>query len=119
LLDPATPAGLYAGLRVTGGNIDLSALPTLNGGKLTIAPTTTATCAFDLEQSTVDGADNDSAFGADARKAEFKLPANFRFSFKNLSTRITDIGASSWRIYDCANSFAWGGDQACVYNPLL
>lgn len=119
LLDPATPAGLYAGLRVKGGSINLTALPTLNGGKLTIKATTTAECSFDLEQSSVTDADATSLFGVDARNADFELPKNFRFSFKGLAKTLTDIAASSWRIYGSANTFTWSGDQACVYNSLL
>lgn len=119
LFDPATPAGLYAGLRVKGGSINLNGDPFISGGKLTISPTTTATCNFDLEQNDAFGSDPSSPFGIDARDAQFHLPKNFQFTFQNFSKNITTISKSSWRIYGADNSFSYTGNQACVYNSLL
>src|SRR5690606_30487276 len=119
LFDPATPAGLYAGLRVKGGSINLSAVPVITAGKLTISAATTADCSFDLEQNDAFGNDPTSPFGIDARNAEFRLPENFQFSFRNLNKTIKAVGKSAWRVYGAKNAFAWGGDQACTYNALL
>jgi len=119
LFDAAAPAGHYAGLRVKGGSIALSADPVMTNGKLTIAASTSATCNLDLEQNTAFASDPASPFGIDARNASFHLPENFQFVLKGAGKTIKAISPSSWKLYGSENKFAWANDQACVYNPAL
>lgn len=119
LFDAAAPAGNYAGLRVKGGSIELSADPVMTNGKLTIAASTSATCNLDLEQNTHFASDPASPFGIDARDASFHLPENFQFVLKGAGKTIKAIGPSSWKLYGSKNKFAWANDQTCVYNPVL
>ncbi|MBC7887187.1 MAG: hypothetical protein H7Z13_04815 [Ferruginibacter sp.] len=119
LFDPAAPAGYYAGLRVKSGTLTLNADPQLIGDKLTISTTTTATCSLTLEQNNAFATDPTSPYGIDARNALYQLPQNFLFTFQNTSKKILEIGAGNWQVYGQKNNFKYGGNQVCVYNPLI
>ena len=53
LFATGAPAGFFTGLKIKGGQITLSALPQVIGGKLTISPTTKVTVKLDLDQPAV------------------------------------------------------------------
>ncbi len=119
LFDNAAPAGYYAGLRVTGGTIVLNADPTIVAGKLTVTAATTVVCDLALEQKGITDGDASSPYGQDARNATYDLPKSFGFQFQNLAKKINAVGESKWKVYGSENSFAYSGNQASVYNPLI
>lgn len=119
LLVPTAAADQYCPLRVKGGTIVLDADPQLVNGKLTIAAATTATCTLQLEQASPTAGDTNDLYGSDARKAEFNLPAEFKFSFKGATKNILAVGFSNWNVYEQVNSFSFAGGQTCVINAAL
>lgn len=120
LFTPTAPVGSYFGLRVTGGTINLSVLPTLNAaGQLTISNITEATVALLLEQKSAITPTVNTPYGADARNAEFNMPKAFNFSFKGTVKTIQSVAPFSCKVYGQNYNFSYAGNQNVVFNPLL
>ena len=118
LASNATP-GLFAGLKIRGGSLTLSAPPQLIGDKWTLAPTTRASLTLDLDPTAPIDADDDSPYGIDARRGALQLPERFAFHFTGNAAAIDEVGGRmSRRVYGQTASFEWNRQSACDYEPL-
>ncbi len=119
LFDPAATEGFYCGLRIKGGSIVLSELPTVADTRITVMPGVTVTVNLDLEQNTSFPTDTASMFGQDARAATFELPNKFSFSFANNIKKILTVAPAAWKVYGSEDKFSYAGNQGSVFNPFL
>jgi hypothetical protein len=113
------PDQFYCGLRVKGGTITLDTDPFMAANHLTITAATKITVDLKLEQNTDFETDPTSPYGKDARNANFHLPDNLQFSFKNNAKQIIAISNADWKVYGQANKFVYQNVQVCVYNPFI
>lgn len=119
VFDAAATDGFYCGLRIRGGAITLSELPTLVNNKVTTVAGVTITCNFDLEQKTDFPTDPSSIYGKDARDMVLNLPNKFGFSYANGVKKILTVAPSSWKVYGYEDSFSYNNNQGSVFNPFL
>lgn len=113
------PDQFYCGLRVKGGTITLDTDPFIADNHLTITVATKITFDLKLEQNTAFETDPTSPYGKDARNANFHLPDNVQFSFKNNVKQIIAISNADWKVYGQVNKFVYQNVQACIYNPFI
>ncbi|AMR32707.1 hypothetical protein A0256_15390 [Mucilaginibacter sp. PAMC 26640] len=119
IFDAAAPQDLYFGLRVKSGSLLLSAAPVFNGDKVTIAATTTATIALNLEQKVATLPAADDTYGLDATACELLLPETFNFSFTGNTKNIQEISALTCKIYGEQYTFSYNGNLPSGYNGIL
>ena len=120
LLASSAPAGLFAGLKIRGGALTLSATPQVVGGKWTLAATTRVSLTLDLDPTTSTDSDDGSPYGIDARRASVQLPARFAFQFTGSSGAVDEVGGEiGRRVYGQTTSFRWNPDLAPEYESLL
>src|SRR5690606_10022209 len=94
LFSNAAPADRYCGLQVSGGSIELDALPQTVNGKLVINPNNNVKVNLDLVQSQPASAAT-GKYGKDAANASFKLPDKFSFSFNTTCASITSLAEAN------------------------
>lgn len=120
LLASNAPAGLLAGLMIRRGTLTLSAPPTVIGSKWTLAATTRASVALELDSTASPATDDQSPYGIDARRANVQLPKRFAFHFTGNVGAIDEIGEDiSRRVYGQTMSFQWSSRRAPEYDPTL
>lgn len=120
LLAPKATAGLFAGLKIRGGTLTLSAPPQLIDGKWTLATTTRASLTLDLDPTTTSDADNDSPHGIDARRSTLQLPNRLALHFTGNAGAIDEVGGDiGRRVFGQATSFRWNPQRVPEYEPLL
>ncbi|PVW14625.1 hypothetical protein [Marixanthomonas spongiae] len=115
-LDAGAPTGAYTGLTLSGGTIALSEAPTIINGKLTVSANAIITVQLNLEQPEVEGADENSGFGEDARNMELQLPEHFNFHFSAQGRSIDSVSESSLQVYGQAMDFNWQEGSQTQYN---
>ena len=113
------PDEYYCGLRVKGGTIGLDIDPFMENNRLTVTSATMITVDLKLEQNDAFESDPSSQYGTDARNANFHLPENLKFSFKNNLKNITEITDASWKVYGQESNFKYQNSQVCIYNPAI
>ncbi|HSO89348.1 MAG TPA: hypothetical protein VLQ91_22535, partial [Draconibacterium sp.] len=113
------PDEYYCGLRVKGGTIGLDIDPFMENNRLTVTSATMITVDLKLEQNDAFESDASSQYGTDARNANFHLPENLKFSFKNNLKNITEITDASWKVYGQESNFKYQNSQVCIYNPAI
>ena len=109
------PSGFYAGLKIKGGEIVLSAAPQLINNQLTIAPNILAKVRLDLDQPSPKDADDTSKYGLDAREMALKLPTQFSFQFSGNNRQINSADAAKWTVLGDERSFEWAQGSIPVY----
>ena len=122
LLASNAPASLFAGLKIKGGTITLSAPPRLVSGKLTLSLATNATVALDLDPTTLADADPASPYGIDARRATMHLPTHlsFHFSGGGGGSAIDAVGSHvDWTVYGQSADFRWNRQVTPEFDALL
>jgi len=93
-LDPKAPSSSYAGVRITGGLLDLDAAATLTGTTLDLDATTTATLSLAVE-APADPPAAAAGIGADAAAARATPPQTLTVTAAPAATTITATGASA------------------------
>lgn len=120
LLASNAPLGLFVGLMIRRGALTLSAPPTLIGGKWTLATTTRASVALELDSTASPAADDQSPYGIDAQRANVQLPKRFTFHFTGNISAIDEIGEDMSRcVYGQTTSFQWNSRRAPEYDSTL
>lgn len=120
LLASNAPPGLFAGLKIRRGTLTLSAPLTQIGGKWTLAATTRASVALELDSMASPATDDESAYGVDARRVNVQLPRRFAFHFTGNVSAIDEIGEDiSRHVYGQTTSFQWSSRRAPEYDPTL
>ncbi|WP_194778014.1 hypothetical protein [Pararhodonellum marinum] len=105
LFASSAPADRYFGLKVKSGKITLSALPTLNGNNLQVAPGVRMVCQLSLDLPKPSPKDP-KKHGQDARDLSIKTPDKFNFSFGgSLPNSIDLVSDSEWQIYEESGKF--------------
>jgi hypothetical protein len=121
LLAPDAPAGVFTGLRITGGTITLTAPPQLAGGRLTVSPAAKATVTLDLDPARAIDSDPSSPYGIDARKATMRLPERMAFHFSGgggPAVIEAVAGAIDWTVYGQPADFRRNAD-APAFDAIL
>lgn len=104
LLANTAPVTNYVGLSIKGGNIQMTNLPQLINGQLTIDPSTQVSVRLQLNQPEITNPDPTSPYGKDAGGAALTLPTEFDFHFSGAEALTIDqLTDSQWDLY---------GDQA-------
>jgi len=118
LFSNAAPADRYCGLQVSGGSIELDALPQTVNEKLVINPNNNVKVNLDLVQSPPATAAT-GKYGKDAANASFKMPEKFSFSFNTVSASVTSLGEGNWKVYEQQINFTHSNNQSGEYNTAL
>lgn len=119
ILCPDAPSDRYAGVKVKGGTVTLDSLPFLVGENITVSPANNIRVSLQLEQRADDDADASSAYGRDARNAQYELPAVWNFTLNGFGKNITAIGDATALLYGQEIELNWKGNQATLYNTDL
>ena len=120
LLAANAPVDQYVGLKIRGGTVKLSAPPQLVGGKLTLAATTRADVAIDLDPASTVDSDPASAYGIDARNASMHLPTRLALHVSGAGGGIDNLtGDIDWKVYGETDKFRWRPQTAATYERLL
>ncbi len=120
LLAANAPVDQYVGLKIRGGTVKLSAPPQLVGGKLTLAATTRADVAIDLDPASTVDSDPASAYGIDARNASMHLPTRLALHVSGAGGGIDSLtGDIDWKVYGETDKFRWRPQTAATYEGLL
>ncbi|REG90365.1 hypothetical protein [Algoriphagus antarcticus] len=118
MLASNAPNNRYAGLKVKDGKIQLSINPSLQGGKLVLAPNTSVQVQLEVDQSP-DALDSKKSHGKDAFEAKVQNPESLKFSFSGISkAQISESGSAQWTVYDQKASFN-RLNKAPTYNSQL
>ncbi len=118
LLSPGAPAGTYAGLRITGGQLVFTPPPIDASGKLTIPAGGRCAVQLDLEAPAVPAAGGAQA-GIDDANAELTLPAKLSFTLAAGHDTVTQLGDASWTLYGQRIDFALRPGLSATYEPQL
>lgn len=115
-LCPDAPTDRYVGVKVKAGTVKLDSLPFLVGDKLTVSPTNNIHISLQLEQRADDDADVSSAYGRDARDAQYGLPSLWELTLNGLGKNFTAINEATALMYGQELAFTWKGNQTTLYN---
>ncbi len=110
LFTNTAPADRYCGLQVSGGTIELDALPQTLNGKLVINANNNVKVHLNLVQSEPE-TDGTGDYGKDARDASFNLPSSFAFSFKTTSAVVTALAEGNWNMYGQEIKYAFSNNN--------
>jgi hypothetical protein len=114
------PAGYYTGLRIKGGEINLSEIPQNINNQLTVSAGATITVRLQLNQPGPVNADPTSDYGKDARAASLTLPQQFNFSFTGSNVASVQLASgAAWTLYGSQDSFTWDAEEVITFDPLL
>jgi hypothetical protein len=115
-----SPAGFYTGLKIKGGEINLSSKPVFTGSKLTVTPSTKVKVNIELDNQADVVNDDSVPYGIDAKNLSLDLPDRLILTFSGSGGNIDEVsGRISWKIYGSSNSFQYNSGQAPVYNTVL
>ena len=118
LLASGAPAGGYVGLRIEGGALRFSAMPTTVGSQLTMP--SGSQCAVDLHLSPSPApAPAPGPAGLDASAAELTTPDSFAFVLKAGHATPTLVTQAAWKLYDLQLHFDWSQGIAPTFEPVL
>jgi hypothetical protein len=113
------PDDLYCGIRVKSGSIVLDTDPSMVNNKITVTSATKISVGLNLEQKETFETDKTSPFGIDARNADFNLPNNFQFTYKNNAKTIIAVSDAKWNVYGQKSKFIYQNSQVCIYNSAI
>lgn len=118
LLSAASPADRFAGVEVKKGTVTLNHPPSVQAGKLTVPAGTEIKISIELEQGKDDNASATSAYGKDARDAQYHLPDKWELTIRNNQAVITAIAQAHCTIFgqEVAFSFTPANNLAAEYN---
>lgn len=123
LLSTAAPADRFIGIKVKTGTLKLSAVPTLQNGKITLAATTNFDISLQPEQDVDEGAAETSPYGKDARDSKYLLPATWSFSWNGTTKRVSQmtVGEASCVMYGEEIKFSYNAlpNPQFIYNDVL
>jgi hypothetical protein len=116
LLAPASPAGGYAGIAISGGTLTCSVAPTSAVGGLQVALATTVTVT--VTPAAPSGPVGGGEPGADGGAVVANVPAQLTVVFDQAGAQITAVGAASLTVYGSTVGLKWES-AALVYERTL
>ncbi|MDG1276723.1 MAG: hypothetical protein P8O16_05535 [Algoriphagus sp.] len=119
LFDSSAPSDRYFGLKVKGGQIDLTAAPVAQGSNLVLGATTQVNVNLELDSPSIKGSKSKKKYGSDAADLSLQLPDKLRFRFRgNGVGQIQASGNAKWEVYGEKGAFQFANKQP-VFNSQL